>query len=574
MKTMKKLLPYLKPFRKQCIIGPICKLLEAILEILLPTIMAFMINHGVLTQDRDVVFTYGGLMIAMVFIGFAFSLTCQYHAAIASQGFGTNMRNLLFQKIMKFSFDEIDALGRSTYINRITYDVNQLQLAVAMLIRLVIRAPFICIGAIVMAMLLDFQLALILLGTTPFIILTLYIFMKLTTPLYKKIQKQLDHFINILEQNFSGVRVIRAFLSQHHEVDCLSQDNKELQQLSLKVARYSALLNPMTALIVNGAIILLLYSGILSTTSLPIEAGTLVAFINYATQILMAILATSNLIVIFTKASASAQRVNEILDMTTSMEDGKEECTVDDTVAVSLNHMDFQYPRSKKKTLFDIDLKIMANERIGIIGGTGSGKSTLATVLCRFYDDDHIELFGRKIKQYSAHSLRSLITIIPQQNELFSGTLRMNLQFGKQDASDDEIWEALRIAQAYDFVKAMPDALDTLIQAKGNNLSGGQRQRICIARGILANSRILIFDDSFSALDFKTDIDLRKALNQLEQTQILISQRVSTLSSCDRILVLHGGHMADFSTHEHLLETCAIYQEIYASQQSGLEVAS
>lgn len=570
--VMKKLFPYLKPFRKQCMIGPICKLIEAILELILPTIMAFMINQGVLQHDRKVVFTYGIFMILMVFVGFGFSIVCQYNAAIASQGFGTAMRNRLFAHVMKFSYEDIDRFGQATLINRIGNDVNQLQVAVAMLIRLVIRSPFIVLGAIVMSMLMDVRLSLILLGTVPLIALTLFWFIRTTTPLYKIYQRKLDTFINVLSQNLSGVRVIRAFLSQRQETNRMQAASEDLQIQMMQVAKISALLNPITALIINGAIVLLLWNGIISIPQGDISAGTLVAFINYATQILLALVAVSNLIVIFTKAAASAQRVNEILEVTPSMQYGMDDEILDVDDALSLHHVEFTYPHAQRPSLSDIDICIKAGAKIGVIGGTGSGKSTLAALLCGFYRCDNIQLFGKDIARYSKSALTRLITLIPQKNELFSGTLRENLQYGNPAADDAMLWEALTIAQAAEFVFDDPRGLDKPIEASGNNLSGGQRQRICIARGLLRQSRILIFDDSFSALDFKTDAQLRHELSkQNELTQIIISQRVGTIMGCDRILVLDNGHIAGFATHQELLQTCSIYQEICTSQNMGKE---
>lgn len=569
---MKNLLPYLKPFKKQCILGPLCKLSEAILELVLPTIMAFMINEGVLRQDEKIVFTYGILMILMVFIGFGFSMICQYQAALASQGFGTNMRNLLFEKVMSFSYEDIDRFGTSTLINRIGNDVNQLQVAVAMLIRLVVRSPFIVFGAIVMAMLLDFHLSLILLCCVPLIALTLYLFIKATTPLYTIYQKKLDTFINRLEQNLSGVRVIRAFLSQHQETKRLQEAGEDLQIQMMQVARLSALLNPITALIVNGAIILLLYNGVIAMDAIPIPAGTLVAFINYATQILLALVAVSNLIVIFTKASASAQRVNEILAVEPRAQEGTQTSYEPQAAAISMSHVTFTYPNASRPSLYDIDITIQQGERIGVIGGTGSGKSTFAAILCDLYDCEGIQLFGQPLSSYHTDTLKELITLIPQRNELFSGTLRSNLLYGNQHAEDKALWNALKQAQAYEFVKEYSEGLDMKIEAGGANLSGGQKQRLCIARGLLRNSRILIFDDSFSALDFKTDAQLRKALSQQSTlTRIIISQRVGTLYDCDRILVFDNGRIVGFAPHERLLEECKIYQEICQSQQMGKE---
>lgn len=568
---MKSLFQYLKPYKKQCIIGPICKWLEAILELILPTIMAFMINNGVVVHDEKVVILYGGLMVCMVFIGFGFSLICQYNAALASQGFGTDMRNLLFQRIMAFSYEDLDRFGEATLINRIGNDVNQLQVAVAMMIRLVVRSPFIVIGAILMAMILDFDLSLILLASVPLIALTLFWFIKSTTPRYRDYQKKLDQFLNVLGQNLSGVRVIRAFLSQRAESERLDACSEDLQVQMMRVARLSALLNPITALIVNGAIVILLWNGILSLPN-AIPAGTLVAFINYATQILLACVAVSNLIVIFTKAAASAKRVNEILAVTPSMQEGSETTIQNETEAIVFDHCSFTYPKAKRPSLVDLNFTIQSGETIGIIGGTGSGKTTLAAVLNRLYDCDNVFLFGRPLKEYTKATRASLIALVPQKNELFSGTLKKNLLFANREASEEQLWEALRIAQAKEFVEAKGEGLAMRIEALGKNLSGGQRQRLCIARGLLTNAKILIFDDSFSALDYQTDMRLRKELAKLQdQCKVIISQRVATLWNCERILVLDNGHVAGFASHQELYDTCTIYREICESQNIGKE---
>lgn len=570
---MKALLPYLKPFRKQCIIGPLCKWIEAILELILPTIMAFMINEGVMQHNQKVVLTYGALMVLMVFIGFGFSLICQYNAAIASQGFGTNMRNLLFEHIMKLSYEDLDEFSHSTLFTRISSDVNQLQLAVAMLIRLVIRSPFIVIGAIIMAMLLDMKLALILIACVPLIALILTLYIKYTTPLYQAYQKKLDRFLNILEQNLSGVRVIRAFLAQRHASKQLDKAALALQKQMLQVSRLSALLNPITALIINGAIVVLLWNGIISLPD-AIPAGTLIAFINYATQILLALVAVSNLIIIFSKAQASAERVNELLAAKIKNESGTLNTVLDPQTAIQCEHMSFTYKKAASPALNNITLRISSGQSIGIIGGTGSGKSTLAAVWMNLYPCEGIQLFGAKPAQYDSRFLSKLITLIPQNSELFSGTLRENLMQGDSEASDSTLWKALSDAQALDFVKEKGKGLELPIEAGGKNLSGGQRQRIAIARGLLRNTSITVFDDSFSALDFETDSKLREALNTYrDMTKIIISQRVATLYHCDKILVLDNGNIVGFNTHEQLYDTCLVYREICNSQQFAKEGA-
>lgn len=565
---MRNLIKYLKPFKKQCILGPICKLSEAILELLLPTMMAFVIDYGVMKQDMQVVLTLTSLMLVMVLIGFGFSITCQYLAALASQGFGTTLRNTVFQHIMNFSYEDLDQFGTSSLTNRLSSDINQLQVAVAMLIRLVIRAPFIVIGAIIMAMFLNMQLAIILLCTIPFIALILFLFIKASIPLYQGYQQKLDRFATMLDDNLAGVRVIRAFVSQRSEKKRIHASAEDLHSQMMHVSRLSALLNPATAFIVNGAIVLLLWQGVLRIQVGTLAPGVIIALINYATQILLALVAISNLIVIFTKASASAQRINAVLAKSPSMEEGSASTIVCTNTALQFQHVCFAYG-SGEPALRDISFEIYKGESIGIIGGTGSGKSTLAHLMCRFYDSTmgSITLFEQPITSLTAHVLQEQICIVPQNCELFTASIRDNLTLGNAYDEKDLLC-ALRDAQAEDFIHSLPDGIDTQLERGGSNLSGGQKQRLCIARGLLTKAKILILDDSCSALDFKTDAALRTALQNREfpLTRIMISQRVTTLRNCDRILVLQDGEIAGFAPHTTLYDTCSVYQEICSTQ--------
>ena len=566
---MKELIKYLKPYRKQCMIGPFCKLMEAILELLLPTLMAYMINDGIMNQDKQLVYQYSFIMILMVVIGFGFSITCQYQAAKASQGFGTDLRNALFSHITAFSYQDLDYFGTPTLVNRLSNDVNQLQVAVAMLIRLVVRSPFICIGAIIMAMFLDMRLAWILIASVPFIVLFLYIFIRFTTPMYQRYQKLLDKFSTILDDNFAGIRVIRTFVSKKREQKRFQENVDELQVQMMKVARLSALLNPSTALVVNGAIVILLYQGILKIQIGSLQPGTIVAFINYASSILLALIAISNLIVIFTKAFASGKRVSEVLRYTPSLVSGNTPIQVNDEPIVCFEHVSFSYGTADA-ILHDLSFSIRKGESIGIIGGTGAGKSTLIALLCHFYapTKGKIFLYGQDITTLLSSDLLSHIVLVPQVNELFSGSIEENICFGLSNVSKEDMEQALSISQAKEFVDALDKGIHTKIERGGANLSGGQKQRLCIARAILRKPDLLILDDASSALDFKSDAALRRALKQMDaqMSKIIISQRVGTLATCDRILVLDHGEMAGFATHTVLYDTCEIYRSICESQ--------
>lgn len=566
---------YLKPFKKQCIIGPVCKLMEAILEILLPTIMAFMINEGIVKGDMQVVYQLGALMMCMVLIGFGFSITCQYQAAIASQGFGTALRNKMFQHITTFSYADIDHFTTSSLTNRLTNDINQMQLAIAMLIRLVVRSPFIVGGTIVIALFLDVQLGLILMASTPFIILILYLFIRFSTPMYLAYQKKLDHFATLLDDHLSGVRIIRAFVMQRQEKQRFDEAGSDLQKQMLRVSRLSALMNPLCSLVVNASIMFLMVSGLLQIAQDAMPPGNLIAFINYATQMLLALVAISNLIVIFTKAAASAQRIQEVLNHQPAIQYGSQCFDGTSAIAISASHLNFHYGNGEE-ALHDISFTIPAHASIGIIGGIGSGKSTLAHLLCRFYERTagELELFQHPIEDYDQACLCQRITIVPQTNALFKGSIRENILFGATDVSFQQLSAAIQDAQAQAFIEDLPDGLDTLIERGGTNLSGGQRQRLCIARALLRNSDILVLDDAGSALDYRTDAQLRQALKKRDkQTFIVISQRVSSIMNSDMIMVLNDGELCGYDTHAALFETCDVYREICETQHIGRDAA-
>jgi ATP-binding cassette subfamily B multidrug efflux pump len=578
MMNLFKLIHFLKPYKKECIVGPLFKLLEAILELLLPTIMALVINNGVITKDTSYVLKMGSLMLCMSVLGFISSLVCQYFAARASQGFGTNLRNALFQHISSLSYRELDSLGTPSLINRITNDVNQLQLAVAMLIRLVVRAPFICIGAIIMAMLLNFKLSLILIATTPFFAIILYLFITKTSPIYRLYQQKLDKLSTIVRENLSGVRVIRAFAKIPVEEARFKESNEDLTHTAIHVGRISALLNPLTSLVMNLAIIVLLWVGGYQINYGSLSAGTIIAFVNYITQILLALIVVSNLIIIFTKASASASRINELLHTDTSIKDiskGSLLISNENTPAMEFKDVSFSYSSTGDMALENISITIEKGETIGIIGGTGSGKSTFINLIPRLYDVDTGEILinNVNIKEYPLVELRNIIGIVPQKSELFSGTIIENLRLGNEAASEEEVIKASKIAQAHEFIITLPDGYNTKVSRGGANFSGGQKQRLTIARALIKKPSILILDDSSSALDFATDAALRNALkeNLGDMTVLIVSQRVSTIKDSNKIIVFDDGYIARVGTHSHLMTNCEIYKEICLSQLSNEE---
>lgn len=573
-----KIAAFLKPYKKECIIGPLFKLLEAILELLLPTIVALIINHGVGNEDTSYVLWMGGLMLLMSVLGFSCSMVCQYYAARTSQGFGTTLRNTMFKHISSLSYRELDQFGTPSLINRITNDVNQLQLAVAMLIRLVIRAPFICIGAIIMSMFLDFRLSLVLLAATPVFGIILYLIITRSAPLYRLYQQKLDRIALILSENLSGVRVIRAFAKSRKEKQRFTVASDDLTATAIRVGRISALLSPLTTLVVNAAIIAILWVGGLHIDEGRLSQGEIIAFINYITQVLLALIVVSNLVIIFTKAASSASRVNEVLAATTSIPDNREAvlpAAGDDAPAIRFEHVSFGYSATGELALDDISVSIRRGETVGIIGSTGSGKTTFVNLIPRFYDAAQGEVLvdGVNVKDYPLSQLRQRIGIVPQKAVLFTGTIAENIRWGNEQATDEDVARAAAIAQAEEFIAKLPEGFQTQISRGGMNLSGGQKQRLTIARAIAANPQILILDDSSSALDFATDASLRRALkeNSRQMTVLLVSQRVSTIQQADQIIVFEEGRIAGMCTHDELLRNNDVYKEICLSQLSGEE---
>ena len=558
---------YIKPYRIQAIIGFLFKMTEAFFELIVPMVVADIIDNGIAKNDSNYILKMGFVLFLLAIIGYCCALICQYFASKTSQGFGTYLRNDMFKAMNAYDYENIDDIGTPSLITRITNDVNQLQLAVAMAIRLVSRSPFLIIGSLIMAFQINVQMALIFLLSAPLLALCIFLVMSKSLPLYIRIQKQLDRVSLICRENLSGIRVIRAFSKQFQEKNRFEEATQKQKDMQIKVGKISALLNPLTSVIVNIAIIFILYIGGIRVNAGSLTQGEIIALINYMNQILLSMFVFANVIVIFNKASASYKRIQEVLAIQPHIHDGSGNTNFQKENLISFDHVTFAYQGAQ--ALKDLNFKILKGETIGIIGGTGSGKSTLVHLIPRFYDvtQGQILIKGNPIQDYPLKRLREMIGIVPQQAVLFTGTIRENIQWGKKDASDSEIKEALRIAQAT-FVDELDEGLDSMIHQGGKNLSGGQRQRLTIARALVKKPEILILDDSASALDFATDAALRKALKTLDSTTIIVSQRVSSLMHADKILVLSHGELVGMGNHQELLETCSLYQEIAKSQLS------
>lgn len=573
---MVSLLKYTKKYRKEVILGPIFKFLEAVFELLLPMYMARLIDNGIAKNDPNYVIKSAITMIGMSVVGLICVMICQYYASIASQGFGTELRNQLMKKINSLSHKELNDFGTATLITRMTSDINQLQLALAMLIRLVIRAPFLSIGSVVMAFYINPKMALIFVFSLPIFCLILLFMMKKTVPLYKKVQEKLDHLNQVIQENLSGVRVIRAFAQKDKERHKMADTSDDLAKAYTRVANISALLNPATTFIMNVSIVALLYFGGINVNTGAMGQGEVLALINYLIQMLLALIVVSNLVVIFTRASASAGRVNEVFNTEASIHDqGKLALTPGSLDRLSFQEVGFRYSEKSGLALEDVSFSLGKGEMLGIIGPTGSGKSTLTQLIPRFYDatEGSVTLLGHNVKDYALDDLRNKIGVVPQTSVLFTGTIRENLQWGKPDASDDDCWQALRTSQSDDFVKDLAEQLDTPVMESGKNFSGGQRQRLTIARALIKKPAFLILDDSLSALDYQTDLELRQALQRdlADTSLIIVSQRVSSVQHAAKILVLEDGKQVGLGTHDYLMEHSEVYQEIVASQQEKEE---
>lgn len=561
----------MKPYRLQLTIGPFFKLSEAVLELLIPTLMALLIDNGVNAGDKGYVIRMGILMLVIATCGVIFAYICQYSASIASQGFGTDVRNAMFKKIGTLSFAQLDKFGTPSLINRITGDVNQLQSAVAMLIRLVIRAPFLCVGGLVMAMAIDLKLSIIFMIVIPLFILALFLVMFKAVPLYKSVQKKLDTLTLVLRENLSGVRVIRAFAGVKREKERFNDKNKDYADTAIRVGKIAALTNPVTTIIMNLAAIAVIYFGGIRVNTGQLSQGEVIAFINYITQILNAMIVVANLVVLYTKAYASALRVGEVLSVEPAIKYGEKQVGAKSENAVEFKNVSLTYAGSKVPALDNINLTVRTGETLGVIGGTGSGKTTLVSLIPRFYDvtEGEVLINGAPIKDYSEDELRDTVAIVQQRAALFSGTVADNLRMAKADATMEEMRAAADVAQATEFIDRLEDGFDTHVSQGGNNLSGGQKQRLTIARALVKNSPILILDDSASALDYATDANLRRAIkeNTDSQTVIIVSQRVNSVKDADRIVVLDDGEIVGIGAHRELIKTCEIYKEICYSQE-------
>ncbi len=579
---MLRLARYLKNYKKESIIGPLFKMLEAFFELLVPLVVADMIDNGIAKGDKTYIYRAAFIMVLLGVVGLVCSLIAQYFAAKASVGFGTELRDDLFAHMNKLSYAELDKAGTSTLVTRITSDMNQVQSGVNMILRLFLRSPFIVIGALAAAFLVNAKVAVIFVIAAPILAFIIYGIMVLTIPMYSKAQKALDTISLATREGLNGARVIRAFGRQEDETEEFTEDCNRLLKLQKRVGKVSVAMNPLTYVVVNLAIAAIIMQGGKQVDAGVITQGEVIALVNYMTQILNALVALQVLIVSFTKAMASAKRVNEVLDLQPTVLDqesfGLKNVSGEDVPAVVFDNVCFTYPGAKEEALTGLSFTVKKGQTVGIIGGTGSGKSSLVNLLPRFYDvtKGAVLVNGVNVKEYPQRELRSRIGVVPQKAVLFSGSIRDNMKWGKDDATDEEINEALEIAQAKEFVDAKEGRLDYKLNQGGKNLSGGQRQRLTIARALVRKPEILILDDSASALDFATDAALRRALAEKTDgmTVFMVSQRTTTIQNADMIIVLEDGEVAGIGTHKNLQETCEVYKEICQSQVSAEEVGA
>lgn len=572
---MKKLLVYLKDYKKESILGPLFKLLEASFELIVPLVMATIIDAGVKNADKAYIMKMCLVLVLLAVIGLTCSITAQYFAAKAAVGFSTKLRHALFEHIESLSFAEMDEVGTSTLMTRMTSDVNQVQNGVNLFLRLLLRSPFIVFGAMIMAFTVDVKAALVFVVAIPLLSIVVFGIMLVSIPLFKKVQGALDGVLGITRENLTGSRVIRAFNKEETEIGKFNEKNDALTKIQLYVGRISALMNPVTFVIVNMATLVLIWKGAIRVDNGFITQGEVVALVNYMSQILVELVKLANLIININKSIACGNRIQTILELQPSVTDEKaisaqNNSSMDSSYAVEFDHVGLAYGKVKEEALTDIHFSVKKGQTIGIIGGTGSGKSSVVNLIPRFYDvtSGSVKVNGKDVREYTLSDLRSKVGTVLQKAVLFKGTIRENLQWGNPDATEEEMQQALAVAQAKEFVDTKEGGLDYEIEQGGKNLSGGQRQRLTIARAVVKNPEILILDDSASALDFATDAKLRMAIREMEgeMTVFIVSQRAASLQYADQIIVLDDGHIAGMGTHQELLQNCEVYQEIYYSQ--------
>lgn len=571
---MKKLLVYLKDYKKESVLGPLFKLLEASFELIVPLVIAAIIDTGVANGDRGYVMKMCMVLVLLAVIGLTCSITAQYFAAKAAVGFSTKLRHALFEHIQTLSFSEMDTVGTSTLITRMTSDINQVQNGVNLVLRLFLRSPFIVFGAMIMAFTVDVKAALVFVVTIPLLSVVVFGVMLVSIPLYKRVQNALDKVLGITRENLTGSRVIRAFNKEQDEMEHFNESNDALTKVQLYVGKISALMNPLTYVIINGAIVVLVWVGALRVDNGYITQGAVVALINYMSQILVELIKLANLIININKSIACGNRIESIFELQSSIKEPETTKTLPkesgDVPEIEFSHVCLTYAQAGEESLTDIDFTVKKGETIGVIGGTGSGKSSVVNLIPRFYDatKGSVKVEGRDVREYTLEDLRGRIGMVLQKAVLFKGTIRENMRWGNENATDEEIMQALEIAQAKEFVDKKEGGLDFLVEQGGKNLSGGQRQRLTIARAIVKKPDILILDDSASALDFATDAKLRMAIRDMENraTVFIVSQRAASIMYADKIIVLDDGQVVGMGTHEELLAGCEVYQEIYYSQ--------
>lgn len=562
---------FLKKYTKESILAPLFKMLEAMFDLFVPMVVAQMINVGIGQQDTGVIIRSALLLVGLAGVGLLCSFVAQFFAAKAATGTATKLRHELFAHIQKLGASEVDTIGASTLITRMTSDINQVQSGLNLFLRLFLRSPFIVIGAMVMAFTINAKIALIFVATIPVLSLIVFGMMRYTSPNYKKIQGKLDTVTKVTRENLSGVRVVRAFGNEDMETKRFEDANEDLVNHQVRVSRISSLLNPMTYVVVNLGIVAILYTGAGAVGGGLLLSGNVIALVNYMSQILVELVKLADLIVSISRANASLSRVENVLDTVPVMTfTGTKIANASNDIAVKFDHVSLQYAGAGSESLTDITFTAKRGEIIGVIGGTGSGKSSVVSLIPRFYDatSGEVTVLGSTVKEWRRDQLRCSVATVMQRAQLFSGTIRSNLCLGRENVTDEELWAALEMAQAADFVRSKPEQLDEKVEQGGRNLSGGQKQRLTIARALVMKPQILILDDSASALDFATDAALRKALRSLpkETTTFIVSQRTSSLAHADQILVMEDGRLADAGTHQQLLERCGVYREIYESQ--------